>query len=152
MNSKLYKWMDGEWIIDPPDGVAYSGQIIYALGDECIEASAGEDACRIILFFDHVKKKAALLHTNDMNGVEYIQLVNALKTKKFNTETTKVFLCGDEGDDGYRQWNDSIEEFIKNLGYDVTRVIKGKEKEVCVNPGRNELTITDRHGRNLLEF
>jgi hypothetical protein len=151
MKSTLYKWTNGKWKINPTDGVAYSGEIIYAKGNECIEASAGENACRIILFYEVKNKKAALLHTNDMNGEEYETLINAIKGKKFNISNTKVFLCGDEGEEGYKSWNDDIECYLKNIGHKkVCRITKGKEKNVKINLSQNRLTITDSSGNDLL--
>ena len=150
MKSRLYKWTNSKWKKNPSDGIAYSGEIVYAAGDETIEASAGQDACRVILFYDKTKEKAALLHTNDMNGEEYKELIDAIKIKKFKMSTTEVFLCGDEGDESYKSWNDDIEQYLKNLGYNTCRVTKGKEKNVIINPGQDTLSITDSNGRNLL--
>ncbi len=34
-----------------------------------------EDDCRVILFYDEKKEKAALIHTSDYNGLEYRYLL-----------------------------------------------------------------------------
>lgn len=151
MKSILYKWKNSKWEKDPTNGFAYSGEIIYTKGDETIEACAGQNACRIILFYDKIKEKAVLLHTNDMNGDEYKTMIKAIKIKRFNTSTTNVFVCGDEEDEDYKSWNDDIEQYLKQLRYNSCRITKGKEKNVKINPGQNELKITDRTGCNLLK-
>jgi hypothetical protein len=149
IKSRLEKWANGKWLKDPANGSAYSSEIVYAIGNEDIDASAGVDACRLIVFYDSSKQKAAILHSACDDGEEYRRMLDAIRSKKFRNSTTTVFLCGD-GKENYTEWNDEIETAIVELGYVVTRISKGKGKNVSVNPANDDLTITDHADRNLL--
>jgi len=152
MKSKLSKWNEHDkWRDDPTNGVAYAGEIIYAVGNEDIQAGAGEDACRVVLFYDKTRRKAALLHTNDLNGTEYKTMLHAIRPRRFNAVTTQVYLCGDEGEEEFRSWNDEIERHIQAMGYNVIRISRGREKNVLINPGNDLLSITDKDGRDLMK-
>jgi len=153
MKSHLFKWTSKDgWHINPSNGFAYMDEIVYAQGDEDIEASAAEDGCRVILFYDEQRKKAALIHTSDHNGTEYRDLIDKLKSKKFSAVSTKVVLCGDEAEEEHKSWSDDIESYIQNLGYVTKRIWRGPGKNVFINPGRREVTITDRTGYTLEDY
>lgn len=148
--SILYKYFDGKWAIDPPNSIAYSGEVIYTKGDENIEASAAEDACRLVLFFDRKNEKAAIAHIHLMNTEQYKDLINPIRTKKFDTTTTMVYLCGDETTYEYQSWNDEIESYVVKMGFTVKRIVSGNGKDVIVNPGADELVIKDSNNRLLI--
>lgn len=148
--SILYKYADGKWIIDPPNGIAYSGEVIYTKGDEKIEASGAEDACRLVLFFDKQNEKAAIAHIQLMNTEQYKDLLSPIRAKKFNPGTTTVYLCGDEPSHEYENWNDEIESYIVKMGFTVKRIVQGNGKDIIINPGADDLVIKDSNNRLLI--
>lgn len=147
----LEKWINNIWEKDPSDGIAYSGEVVYAKGDEEIEASTAINGCRIVLFYDEIKEKAAILHINQMNDEQYKILINAVRIKKFNISNSKVYLCGDEVYEDQKSWNDAIELYLNDLKYEtIVRITNGRGKEVVINPGQSNLSIKDSIGRNLI--
>ncbi|MFZ6013019.1 MAG: hypothetical protein ACOYXT_21935 [Bacteroidota bacterium] len=150
VKSTLQKYEDGQWRDDPPSGIVYGGEVLYVKGDETIEAAAAQDGCRIVLFYDAKNKKAAIAHLDRMTDEDqYTDLIKPINKKRFNSEATIVYLCGDEGTDEYSAWNDEIETYISQMGFNVKRISQGRGKDVFVNPGRNEIKISDSKGNIL---
>lgn len=143
----LNLFSNSEWSYLPSSNTANSGEIVYAKGDETIDAGAANDACRILILWDETKNKAALIHfCHERNCAEIKELLTAAASKKFDRKKTKLFLAGDVDNAEKQEWNRMIKKEIIKRGYkNPTVITKGRGKDVYINPEQAFLVVFGDH-------